>query len=211
MASTKSYSRCSILTFKLAEDGVVFACSVKWVRSVHFVVGCGLGEGQEWQQPPDSTQSSAPLRRNSSIFASNHCLHTAWGLTAFTRTLISQTQSVVRKSYLSLVSQKKFSCALRQTEKTYLWLQLWHLHLAPCQRCRRTCIPQSHPPVVYWFYDKKRNKAFPYIINFQVQFSWLISCQVSKVAYFWSTVISLDCKLWKLGGLTKPGEGRILA
>lgn len=104
----------------------------------------------------------------------------------------------------------RFSCAASHPE-TYLWLQLWHLHLAPCQKCRRTCIPRSHPPVVYWFCDKKETKHSHISSTLTYSSSWLISSQVNKVAYFRSAVISLDCKLWKLGGLTKPGEGRILA
>lgn len=97
--------------------GVVFACSVTWVRSVHFllwaVVLVKAKSDSSLRSPPSHQHHSGGIQ--ASLPATT--VLTQLGDTAFTRPLISQTQSVVRESYLSLVSRKKFSCALRQTEK----------------------------------------------------------------------------------------------
>lgn len=52
------------------------------------------------------------------------------------------------------------------TESSYLWLQLWHLHLVPCKRCKHTCIPQNHLPVVLQFCNKDKTQLdYTYLIT----------------------------------------------
>lgn len=166
-------------------------------------------------------RARCPFRRS----APSHQHHSGWIQTslpatavftrlrdiAFTRTLVSQMRSVVRKSYLSRI-YPKFSCGASDWELTFHFdcgIRIWR-HV---KRVDAHVFPRVIRP---WFIDsatkkKRKEKTFLYIINFIVLVSWLISRQVNEVAYFRSAVISLDCNCESLGGLTKPGEGDILA
>lgn len=157
------------------------------MRTLSILLGCRLSESQEWQQPPDSTQSSALLGMN-----------------------LNSRREGSSRGFRDTRAYQRFSCDA--SGWTYLLLLLWHLHSAPCQTCTRTCTPQRHPPVVYWFCVKKKINTLMYIINFNLLVSWLMSSQENKVVCFRFAVISLDCNCESLGGgLTKPGEGHILA
>lgn len=65
------------------------------------------------------------------------------------------------------------------TESSYLLLQLWHLHLVPCKRCKHTCIPRNHLPVVLQFCNKDKTQLYytylitSMLVNTHIWYSYL--------------------------------------
>lgn len=79
----------------------------------------------------------------------------------FLRTVISQKEI---SSFFGHVCRTKNEVPV--TESSYLLLQLWHLHLVPCKRCKHTCIPRNRLPVVLQFCNKDKTQLnYTYLIT----------------------------------------------